>query len=320
MTKRLSKNNFGVSLRMALTPGPSPKTGEGSNTWTAAKLIIGCGYLGRRVAGHWLDAGNNVVALTRSAAKAEDLKGQGIRPLVADITQPATLHSLPEAKTVLFAVGYDAACGRPRKDFYVEGLQAVLQSLSPKTNRFILISSTAVYGQTDGQWVDEDSPCQPKTEGGAAFLEAENALAASQFGQRSVILRLAGLYGPGRLSRRIKDLQKGKQLLGASERFLNLIHVEDAAAVVVAAEIHARPPRTYIVADGRPLKYRDYLTYLAMLVGRPNHQDGESSSCLSNQPSRMTNKRLSNARMLTELGVQLKYPTYEKGLKAIFLL
>ena len=79
------------------------------------------------------------------------------------------LHNLPEAQTVLFAVGYDATSGLSRRDYYVNGLQAVLKALSPKTQRFILISSTSVYGQTDGQWVDENSPCLPKTESGLAL-------------------------------------------------------------------------------------------------------------------------------------------------------
>jgi nucleoside-diphosphate-sugar epimerase len=282
------------------------------------KLIVGCGYLGLRVAKQWLEAGQAVVGITRSPARADELKQQGVEGVVADITRPQTLKVLPEVETVLFAVGYDAASGRSRREYYVSGLQAVIKALSPKTERFILISSTAVYGQNKGEWVDEDSPCQPKTESGWALLEAENVLAASRFGHYAVILRLAGLYGPGRLLRRAKDLLAGNLIMAEKERYLNLIHVDDAAAIVIAAETHAKPPRAYIVADGHPVKHCDYITYLAILLNIANPQFQEPMTWPNDKNRRSTNKRLSNARMQRELGIQLKYPTYKDGLDAVF--
>jgi len=89
----------------------------------------------------------------------------------------------------------------------------VIKALSPKTERFILISSTAVYGQNTGEWIDEVSPSLPITEAGLAFQEAENVLADSQFGRCAVILRLAGLYGPGRMLRRTRELLAGKPIM-----------------------------------------------------------------------------------------------------------
>jgi nucleoside-diphosphate-sugar epimerase len=270
------------------------------------------------VAKQWLEAGQAVVGVTRSAARADELKQQGIEGVVVDVARPQTLKLLPEAETVLFAVGYDAASGRSRRDYYVNGLQAVQKALSPKTKRFILISSTAVYGQTEGQLIDEDSPCLPITEAGLAFLEAENALAASQFGPCAVILRLAGLYGPGRLLRRTKDLLAGNPIVAVKDRYLNLIHVEDAAAIVIAAEKHAKPPRTYIVADGHPVKYYDYITHLAKMLNVANLQFQEPATWQTDKKRGSSNKRLTNARMRTELGIQLKYYTYKDGLDAVF--
>jgi nucleoside-diphosphate-sugar epimerase len=282
-------------------------------------LIIGCGYLGRRVAGHWLDAGQSVAAVTRSPTRAEELKRHGIQSVVADITRPETLENLPDPQTVLFAVGYDVTSGLSRRDYYLHGLQAVLKALSPKIQRFILISSTSVYGQTEGQWVDENSPCLPKTENGLVCLEAENVLKASQFGPCAVILRLAGIYGPGRLLRRTKDLLAGHPIVAPKDNFLNLIHVDDAAVIVADAAIHAKLPCTYIVADGHAVNYRDYITYLAKLLGESAPQFLEPSSCQSDQSRWSSNKRLSNSRMLSELCIQLKYPTYKEGLKAVFV-
>jgi nucleoside-diphosphate-sugar epimerase len=282
------------------------------------KLIVGCGYLGLRVAKQWLEAGQGVVGITRHSARIEELRQQGIEGVVADITRPQTLKVLPEAETVLFAVGYDAASGLSRRDYYVDGLQAVIKALSPKTERFVLISSTAVYGQEKGEWVDEDSPCQPKTEPGSAFLDSENVLAASQFGPCAVILRLAGLYGPGRLLRRTKDLMAGNLTAAEKERYLNLIHVDDAAAIVIAAETNAKPPRTYIVADGHPVKFCDYITHLAKLLKVANPQFQKPRVLHTDKNHRSGNKRLSNARMRAELGIELKYPTYKDGLDAFF--
>ncbi len=281
------------------------------------KLIIGCGYLGCRVAKRWLETGQAVVGVTRRPARAEELKQQGIQGLVADITRPATLDGLPEAETVLFTVGYDIASGQSRRDYFVNGLRSLFMALSPKTDRFILISSTAVYGQTEGQRVDEDSPCQPKTESGSALLEAENVLAASPFGPCAVILRLAGLYGPGRLLRRTKDLLAGNPIAAVKDRYLNLIHVDDAAAIVTAADRHGQLPCTYIVADGHPVKCCDYIAYLAKLlnVAKPRFQEPISGQTIR----RSCNKRISNARMHRELRVQLTYPTYKEGLYAVFL-
>jgi nucleoside-diphosphate-sugar epimerase len=281
------------------------------------KLIIGCGYLGRRVARLWLDAGLSVVAVTRSPMRAEELNRQGIQSIVADITQPETLISLPEAETALFAVGYDVSCGLSRRAYYVDGLRAVLAALSSKIRRFILISSTSVYGHTAGQWIDENSPCSPKTESGLALLEAENVLETSQFGHYAVILRLAGLYGPGRLSRRAEDLLAGKPLSVNRHNYVNLIHVDDAAASVIAADNMAKPPCKYIVSDGNPVTYNDYLVYLARLLAAPAAQFLEPASDVANSNRSATNKRLKNTKMLSELGVALKNPTYKAGLDSI---
>lgn len=282
------------------------------------RLIIGCGYLGRRVAQRWLEAGQSVIAVTRSSTRAKELGQQGIEAVVADITQPQTLVKLPQTDTVLFSAGYDASSGLTRREHYVYGLRNVLKALSPKIQRFIFTGSTAVYGQAEGQLVDENSPCLPKTESGSALLEAESVLAASQFGSRAIILRLAGIYGPGRLLRRTKDLITGEPIIAKKNNYLNLIHVDDAADIVVAAETSAKIPCTYIVADGNPVKYRDYIALLSKLLGVACPPFLEPPLHQSDQTRLSTNKRLSNAKMLLDLKVQLQYPTYTEGLASVF--
>ncbi len=281
------------------------------------KLIVGCGYLGLRVARRWMAAGHAVTGVVHSAVSAEWLNSEGVRPIVADVTQPSTLRDLPAAETVLYAAGYDPAGETSRSAVYVDGLRAVLDAVSPQVRRVILISSTGVYAELGGGWVDESSPCQPLSESGQALLAAEQALAGHRLGDRGIVLRLAGIYGPGRVPRRA-ELVSGESLPIAAGEYLNLIHVEDAAAAVLAAEAYAQPPRTYIISDGHPVKRRDYFAELARQFGLPppSFRDPLPGEAVGRRGG---NKRVSNARMLAELQLKLAYPTYREGLAAEIL-
>jgi nucleoside-diphosphate-sugar epimerase len=118
----------------------------------------------------------------------------------------------------------------------------------------IYISSVGVYGPSDGDWVDESTPCEPHREGGKASLAAEQVLAGHALGRRGLILRLAGIYGPGRIPLAEK-IRKGEPLPVSPEGYLNLIHVDDAARVVLAAEEKARMwagPRMWAGLPTRP--------------------------------------------------------------------
>ena len=211
-------------------------------------------------------------------------------------------------------MGYDPTSGRTRHECYVDGLQAVLNVLSPQIQRFIFISSTAVYGQDNGELVDENSACLPRTESGLALLEAENILMASRFATKTIILRLAGIYGPGRLLRRTKDLLAAAPIVVPKNSFLNLIHVDDAATVIENADKRAKPPCKYIVADGNPVQYRDYINCLAELISAPKPQYIEPLPNEVKTSRYSSNKRLITSKMLAELGVQLTYSTYRQGL------
>src|SRR5262249_12394551 len=120
-------------------------------------LVIGCGYLGRRVAVAWRDQGRTVYALTRS--RADELAATGLSPIVADVTDPASLSHLPKVDTVLYAVGRDRSSGQSMHSVYVTGLTNVLAALPPPA-KFLYVSSSSVYGQTGGEWVTEDSPTE----------------------------------------------------------------------------------------------------------------------------------------------------------------
>jgi nucleoside-diphosphate-sugar epimerase len=281
-----------------------------------AKLIFGCGYLGRRVARRWLAAGEAVCVVTRSAARASEFAAEGFQPIVADVVRPESLASLPTASTVLYAIGYDRGSGKSLREVYVDGLRAVLDALSPDTGTFIYISSTGVYGQTDGQWIDEQSPCQPNREAGRVCLEAERMLAGHARGAQAILLRMAGLYGPGRIPN-AQALRSGEPIAVAEQGWLNLIHVDDAAEVVLAAERRAPLARTYLVSDGAPVERAEYYAELARVLGAPAPRFVAPASEAPAALRSAASKRVDNRRMRAELDCTLRYPTYREGLAAI---
>src|SRR5262245_19710432 len=119
-------------------------------------LIIGCGYLGQRVARLWRGQGKSVAATTRKAQPPSAFSELGLQPIVGDGLKPESLSMLPRAKTVLYAVGLDRTSGTAMAAVYVDGLANVLDAM-PKPERFLYVSSTSVYGQADGRWVDENA-------------------------------------------------------------------------------------------------------------------------------------------------------------------
>ena len=282
-------------------------------------LIFGCGYLGRRVARQWHDAADEVVVVTRSVEKAGDFESHGYETVVADVTRPKTLRNLPGAGTVLFAVGHDRSTGKSIADVYVEGVRNALAALPPAASRFIYVSTTGVYGNANGGWVDEETPPDPQREGGRASLAAEQTLAAHPLGRRSIILRLAGIYGPGRVPF-IDRLRAAEPIPARGAGHLNLIHVEDAAAVVVAATRLAPfddGPRIYCVSDGHPVQRSEYYGEVARQIGAqpPQFVEPDPNSPRARRAS--ADRRVRNDRVLADLHVKLAYPDYRAGLAAL---
>jgi nucleoside-diphosphate-sugar epimerase len=281
---------------------------------SATRLIFGCGYVGHRAAKAWQAAGLRVTIVTRSSERTRQFASEGFDTIVANISDRASLRNLPAAGTVLFAVGYDRSPSQSIGQVYSGGLANVLDALSPETGRVIYISSTGVYGDAAGEWIDEETPAVPSRDGGRACLAAEQALFAHPLGQRGVVLRLAGIYGPGRLPRR-EDLLAGKPIDGSGDGCLNLIHVDDVVRAILAVEKHAAPPRIYNVSDGNPSSRREYYAELSRLLSAP--PPVFTGSTLAQRTRGGADKRVSNARMLAELGVKPRFPSFREGLAAI---
>ncbi|MFN4258591.1 MAG: SDR family oxidoreductase [Gemmataceae bacterium] len=275
-------------------------------------LIIGCGYLGRRVAARWLAQGGQVYAVTRHLHRAEELRQQGITPLVGDVLTPTSLAALPAVDVVLYSVGFDRQAGPSMRDVYVTGLGNVLHAL-PRPQQLVYISSTGVYGQCQGEDVTEGAATEPIEESGQIVLEAENRL--RQQLPEAVILRFSGIYGPGRLIRS-QALLAGEPILGDADKWLNLIHVEDGVTAVLAAVAHAPPGRIYNISDDAPTRRRDFYTYLAPLLNAPPPRFEPLPASAPLPSHERTNRRILNQRMHEELGVTLRYPSYRDGLPA----
>ena len=281
-----------------------------------SKLVVGCGYVGERLALRWSKRGDVVHVSTRRAERAERFLALGLHPLVMDVTHPC--ESLPEVDTVVFAVGFDRSSGKQIDEVYVRGLENVLDACPPSVRRFIYVSSTGVYGDADGEWIDEDSECRPNRAGGKACLAAEGRLRNHPvLGDRAIVLRLAGIYGPERLPQ-VASLRSGEPLRVAADAWLNLIHVDDAVGVIDACVGNrVAPPMTLCVSDGSPVLRGDFYRYLAerLALPAPKFEPPEPGS--SRAERARGSKRISNERLVKSLGYQFQHADYRSGLDDI---
>jgi nucleoside-diphosphate-sugar epimerase len=267
------------------------------------RLIVGCGYLGRRVAALWLGEGRRVFTTTRN--RADELCALGVEPVVADVLDPTTLAWLPNVGTVVYAVGLDRTSGASMRDVYVDGLANVLNAL-PASNRLIYVSSTSVYGQTDGGEVEETAATDPLDESGRVVLDVERLL--HRMRPDAIVLRFAGIYGPGRLLRRKAQLESREPIAADPDAWLNLIHADDGAAAILAAERRGRPGALYNVSDGHPTRRGDFYRELARLLDAP-------PPMFAAAPDK-ANRRIVSRLLRAELAATLRYPSYVEGLAA----
>jgi len=262
-------------------------------------LIAGCGDLGVRLAGRLCDGAWRTHGLRRQTRHLPAF----IHAIGADLLDPSTLD---QASGSWDAIIYQATpaerTAAAYRAAYVDGLRNLLQRAS--ADRLIFVSSTAVYGQDGGEWVDETSPTDPPGFSGAVLLEAE-ALAAEHGG---LALRFSGIYGPGR-DYLIRTLRAGQARCRIDPpQWTNRIHADDCAAVLHhLLEQHA-PQSIYCASDSRPAPRCEVLSWLAEQLGLPGPQP--------DSPSTGQGKRVDNAR-LTSSGFNFQYPDYQSGYRTL---
>ncbi|TWU55347.1 SDR family oxidoreductase [Rubripirellula reticaptiva] len=278
---------------------------------TKRTLIVGHGFLGKRVAQLAVQSGDQVWATSRKKEKINEMSGTSVHPVRMDWTDRRTLVDLPQVDRVLVAVSYDASSGMSRFDSQVGGFANLLRVLPAETD-VCYISTTGVYHQTDGRWVDETSPAWPSRAGGRVHLQAESLLHRMRPDSPWTILRFSGIYGPGRVPRSA-DVIAERPIPMPGDGHLNLIHVHDGAAAVMASW-QPRSRRMYLVSDDKPVKRSAFYRQIAIQVGAAPPTFTSPPADASPRMRSDSNKRIWNRRMKSDLVPRLKFPTYCEGL------
>ena len=284
------------------------------------KLIVGCGHLGRLVAGHYLANGNGVSALVRSRTSAVRLEAEGVRPLLVDLDR-SPLPALPLQDGYLFY--FAPPPGEGTEDSRVVHLtEAFRRQGHPR--RLVYVSTSGVYGDCGGAWVDELCPATPAADRARRRWDAEQRFRAwrSESGAELVILRVAGLYGPGRLP--LERLRRRLPVVREEEApWSNRIHIHDLVQICIAAMERGRDGEVYNVSDGHPSTMTDYYNRVADQAGLPRPPlitlaQGDERLSVGMRSYMQESRRLDNRKMLRELAVKLRYPDLVSGLPACF--
>jgi len=274
-------------------------------------LIAGCGDIGSALGTRLHADGHEVWGLRRSARALPE----GMHSLRADLTVPESLDGLPERLDAAVYIAtpdhYDDAAYEAA---YVRGLANLLGALHTDGGhiaRLIFVSSTSVYAQNGGQWVDEDSPTNATGFSAKRLLQAEHmALEAPIFG---VVVRFGGIYGPGR-NRLLQRVRDGRPCQQTPTLYTNRIHRDDCVAVLRHLLSLSEPEHIYLAVDSDPAPQCAVMDWLALQMGVP--EPPRLDSKISRDTGPQSNKRCRNARLLAS-GYQLIYPSYRDGYAVI---
>ena len=283
-------------------------------------LIVGCGDIGLRVARILQASSTRVAGLTRSAEGAERLRGFNVEPVMGDLDDAESLAGLPIGGKLVFYLapppGGGSVDGRMRRF-----CAAVAGGELPE--KIVYMSTSGVYGDCGGALVTEETPVNAQTSRAQRRVDAETTLL--EWGRANkvpvVILRVTGIYGPGRLP--LARLQQGHPVLNEKESPpTNRIHADDLAAVCVAAAEKAADGDIFNVSDGQPGTMTGYFNAIADLLElpRPQQVSMEEANQLMN-PMMLSYlkeaRRMDNRKMIEQLGVVLQYPDLDSGLKNV---
>jgi nucleoside-diphosphate-sugar epimerase len=269
-------------------------------------LVVGPGYVGSEVVRRLAEAGVEVRGLRRSEAPVPGDPS----PLVADVTRPLELPA-ETFDAVVYAVAPGGRSEAAYRAAYVDGPAHVMDWLgwAPHQGRFLLVGSTGVYGQADGEWVDEDTPPEPASPTARVLAEAEASLHARR--PDAVVLRLGGIYGPGR-TRTIEMVRDGSIGCPSPGIFGNRIHRDDAAAAVIHLLELADPAPIYLGVDRDPADLRDVYAWLADRLGVPDPCATGEAGHRDAPERRGTNKRCDGSR-LVDSGFSFAFSTFREG-------
>ncbi len=291
-------------MPQALAPlGPRPDSRPMSTL-----LSLGHGYSARALARRLVPQGWRVIGTTRNPAKADQLRAEGVEPLL----WPRDLDWVLEEATHILCSAAPDAKGDPF-------LQAVPGIATSKAGWVGYLSTTGVYGDHDGGWVDEQTPLTPQSDRGRQRVLAEGQWLAT--GLPVHIFRLAGIYGPGRGPfEKVRD-GTARRIIKPGQVF-SRIHVDDIAQVLEASIGHPNPGAAYNVCDDNPCPPQEVIGYAARLLGMPEPPAVPFEEVAPTMTPMALgfyseSKKVRNDRIKDELGVKLLYPDYPQGLAAL---
>lgn len=282
-------------------------------------LILGCGYVGSALALARQRAGDEVTGVVRSEASTEGLHAKGIAMRVADLSAEDGAHEACKGTWDVVVLSV-ASRGRDFRSSYAVVMGNVMRTLSDYSpGCLVYTGSTSVYAQMDGEWVTEESTVEPLHENGRILLETERLLEGGAAGKfPAVLLRLSGIYGPGR-HHWLDPLRSGEAFLpGEGGQWKNQIHRDDAVAAVmhVAEKYRGNEPEFHVfnVSDDEPVTRASYATWLCERLGRhPPEFRPEEGSGRRGRGEFQNHRRISN-RKLRASGWMPQYPTFRDGM------
>jgi len=280
-------------------------------------LIVGCGDIGERVAGLCGKKAWSVTGLVRSSASIIRLKQAGVDAYQMDLDRKKNRPALPLKKSVVLYLAPPPNEG-DTDPLIRQFLAAIASNALPE--KIVLLSTTAVYGNCQGDWITEAHKANPQTSRGLRRLDAEQAVQkwSERTGVPMVLLRVGGIYGAGRLP--IESIKKGTPILHeADSPFTNRIHQDDLAQVCIAAIERGRVGEVYNISDGQPSTMSRYFKDIAQVFDLPQPpevslEEAEKVMSAGMLSYLKESRRIDNGKMLEELGVVLRYADLAAGL------
>lgn len=280
-------------------------------------LIVGCGYLGQRVAARLRDDGQPVLAVASRDSSVRALKSCGYQALRLDLDSAPVFSPPPGPYRVLYLVPPPP---HGTEDPRIRSLLSALHAHPPV--RLVYAGSSSVYGDRQGAWVDESSVVEVQTDTAARRLHAERSVTqwCSEHNVTGVVLRIAGIYGPGRLP--LQRLRAGRPVVREAEAgWSNRIHVDDLTRSCIAALQHPAPQTLYNIADGHPSSTTAFLHALASRAGLPQAPEIPLHDALAQaSPAQARflseSRKLDVSRMREDLVTDFLFPNFSTGLEA----
>jgi nucleoside-diphosphate-sugar epimerase len=278
-------------------------------------LVAGAGWLGSALSRALAAGGHRVTALRRDPARAAALASPGVTPLALDLCGAGAVERLPRDLDAVVACQSAGADGpEAYRRAYLDATAALVEGLrrSGRPATLVYTGSTGVFGQRDGSDVDEETAPAPASPTAEVLVEAERLVTgagAGVPGLRAMVLRLSGLYGPGR-NWPVERVRSGHIAIGPGDgTWLNLCHLDDAVAAVVAAVERGGGGRVYHATDAEPVRRRDLATWVAgrLAIPPPRLPDGARAPTLPD-------RRIHGERTRADLGLKLAHPTFREGL------